>query len=312
MTLTPDELRAELDQILPRRTPDMKMTTMGAGSDDLEDGRRYLAATVAGGWGVPSWPAGMGGRGADPDEARTIGTVLREYAVPDLYAYAVGLGMVGPTVLAHGSEEQQQRWLHNIASGAEIWCQMFSEPEAGSDLGALRTRAQARPDGSLTITGDKIFISGADHDLTDNIVDDEIVFLSGRIDEKSEERALLLAVSGALDLPGEVVGVGIEDSDVLPPDEIRRQVTTSNHTRLPVYRERLDDVIGIVHAIDVVKALALGARAVLLGRSLLWGLAVNGEAGAGHVLDLLAAELDLAMALCGARSLADFTPDLIA
>lgn len=69
---------------------------------------------------------------------------------------------------------------------------------------------------------------------------------------------------------------------------------------------------GIRRGTDVVKALALGARAVLLGRPLLWGLAVNGEDGAGHVLDLLAAELDLAMALCGARSLADLTPDLIA
>ncbi len=69
---------------------------------------------------------------------------------------------------------------------------------------------------------------------------------------------------------------------------------------------------GIRRGTDIVKAIALGARAVLIGRPLLWGLAVNGEAGAGHVLDLLAAELDLAMALCGARTLADLTPDLIA
>ncbi len=158
MTLSPDEIRTELDQILPRRTPDMKMTTMGAGSDDLEDGRRYLAATVGGGWGVPSWPAGQGGRGADPDEAKTIGTVLREYAVPDLYAYAVGLGMVGPTVLAHGSEEQQQRWLHNIASGAEIWCQMFSEPEAGSDLANLAMRAERDGD-EWVMNGQKVWTS---------------------------------------------------------------------------------------------------------------------------------------------------------
>ncbi|MDH4363029.1 MAG: acyl-CoA dehydrogenase family protein [Acidimicrobiia bacterium] len=158
MTLSPDEIRAELDQILPRRTPDMKMTTMGAGSDDLEDGRRYLAATVAGGWAVPAWPAGMGGRGADPEEAKTIGTVLREYAVPDLYAYAVGLGMVGPTVLAHGSPDQQQRWLHDIASGTEIWCQMFSEPEAGSDLANLAMRAERDGD-EWVLNGQKVWTS---------------------------------------------------------------------------------------------------------------------------------------------------------
>ncbi|MFN8638522.1 MAG: alpha-hydroxy acid oxidase [Dehalococcoidia bacterium] len=69
---------------------------------------------------------------------------------------------------------------------------------------------------------------------------------------------------------------------------------------------------GVRRGTDVVKAIALGARGVLLGRPLLWGLAVDGEAGARHVLELLAGELDLAMALCGAATLGDLTPDLIA
>lgn len=68
---------------------------------------------------------------------------------------------------------------------------------------------------------------------------------------------------------------------------------------------------GVRRGTDIVKALALGARAVMLGRPLLWGLAVNGEAGAGHVLDLLIQEFDLAMALCGAATLEEITPDLI-
>jgi 4-hydroxymandelate oxidase len=69
---------------------------------------------------------------------------------------------------------------------------------------------------------------------------------------------------------------------------------------------------GVRRGTDIVKAIALGARAVLLGRPLLWGLAVDGEAGARHVLELLRDELDLAMALCGAGTLEDLTPDLVA
>jgi 4-hydroxymandelate oxidase len=69
---------------------------------------------------------------------------------------------------------------------------------------------------------------------------------------------------------------------------------------------------GIRRGSDVIKALARGAKAVLLGRPLLWGLALNGEAGVGHILDLITEEVDLALALCGCRSLADVTPDLLA
>ena len=68
---------------------------------------------------------------------------------------------------------------------------------------------------------------------------------------------------------------------------------------------------GIRRGTDIVKCIALGARAVMLGRPLLWGLAVDGEAGARHVLELLAAELDLALALCGASSLDDLSADLV-
>lgn len=69
---------------------------------------------------------------------------------------------------------------------------------------------------------------------------------------------------------------------------------------------------GIRRGSDVIKALARGAKAVLLGRPLLWGLTLNGEAGVTHILDLITEEVDLAMALCGCRSLADVTPDLLA
>ena len=90
------EVREALDALLERRTDETRLTSMGAGSDDLDDGRAYLAATVDGGWHVPTWPAEHGGRNASPAENHLIGSVLREYVVPDLYPFAIGLGMVGP------------------------------------------------------------------------------------------------------------------------------------------------------------------------------------------------------------------------
>ena len=149
--LTEDGIRATLDGMLERRTAETRLTTMGAGSDDLDDGKAYLAATVEGGWHVPTWPDHYGGRGASPQENALIGRVLREYVVPDLYPFAIGLGMVGPALLAHGTDAQRDQWLHDIASGREIWCQMFSEPDAGSDLANVAMRAE--PDGDEWVLG---------------------------------------------------------------------------------------------------------------------------------------------------------------
>jgi len=69
---------------------------------------------------------------------------------------------------------------------------------------------------------------------------------------------------------------------------------------------------GIRRGTDILKALALGARAVQVGRPVLWGLAVDGEAGARHVLELLRTEFDLALAMCGCHNVGEITPDLIA
>ncbi|MFN0026188.1 MAG: acyl-CoA dehydrogenase family protein [Acidimicrobiales bacterium] len=157
---TEAEIRQQLSEILQPRRADERMSTMGAGSEDLESGRRYLAATVEGGWAVPTWPTDRGGRDASPEEAALIGRVLRNFAVPDLYVYMIGLGMCGPALLAHGSEAQQQQWLRPIADGSQIWCQMFSEPEAGSDLANLALRA-VRDGDEWTLEGQKVWTSRA-------------------------------------------------------------------------------------------------------------------------------------------------------
>ena len=135
---------------------------MGAagGDDELEAGRRYLATLAEGGWSTPGWPEACGGRGATPEEASAIASELARYDAPDLYPFAVGLALVGPTLLVHGTEEQQRRWMPRIASGEEIWCQLFSEPDAGSDLAGLAARAE-RDGERWVVTGQKTWSSRA-------------------------------------------------------------------------------------------------------------------------------------------------------
>ena len=103
--------------------------------------RRTSRALAGSGLAVPSWPEEYGGLGATPEQVGIVRGELAAFAVPDLYPYLVGLELVGPTLLAHGRPDQCARWLPAIASGEEIWCQLFSEPGAGSDLAGLSTRA---------------------------------------------------------------------------------------------------------------------------------------------------------------------------
>src|SRR3954447_8271112 len=154
------EVRAALSQRLQPKSEDSGFSFLGAGQDDLEAGRHLLATLRDGGWGVPTWPAEWGGRDATPGQAAVVAQELSRFEVPDLYPFMVGTALVGPTILEHGSEEQQTRWLPAIASGAEIWCQLFSEPDAGSDLAALSCRA-IRDGDVWRVSGQKVWSSRA-------------------------------------------------------------------------------------------------------------------------------------------------------
>ncbi|HEV3354641.1 MAG TPA: acyl-CoA dehydrogenase family protein, partial [Acidimicrobiales bacterium] len=154
------EVRAALGARLQERRADAGFSFLGAGQDDVEAGRDLLAALADGGWAVPTWPGRWGGRDATAEQAAIIAAELARFDVPDLYPFMVGLALVGPTLLAHGTDLQQARWLPAIASGAEIWCQLFSEPDAGSDLAALSCRA-VRDGDVWRITGQKVWSSRA-------------------------------------------------------------------------------------------------------------------------------------------------------
>jgi alkylation response protein AidB-like acyl-CoA dehydrogenase len=111
------------------------------------------------GWGVPTWPKEWFGRGLTSD----LGAVVtREIRAAGAVGPPAGLGLMlaGPTIVAHGSEEQKQRYLRPIVTGQEAWCQLFSEPGAGSDLASLQCRAVKDGD-EWVVNGQKVWTSGA-------------------------------------------------------------------------------------------------------------------------------------------------------
>ena len=156
------DLRARAHAVFTERLAPRRAGThpsiLGAGNDDLAAGREYLGALAGSGLAAPMWPAEYGGLGATPEEVGIVRSELAAFAVPDLYPYLVGLELVGPTLLTHGTPEQCARWLPRIATGEEIWCQLFSEPGAGSDLAGLAARA-ARDGEEWVVNGQKVWTS---------------------------------------------------------------------------------------------------------------------------------------------------------
>ncbi|MCW2998901.1 MAG: acyl-CoA dehydrogenase [Solirubrobacterales bacterium] len=115
-----------------------------------------------GGWAGVHWPVEYGGRGATMVESAIFYEELARSGHP-LPANVLGLLLGGPTLMVWGTPEQKDRYLNPILSAEEIWCQGFSEPEAGSDLGAVKTRAVEQADGSFLVTGQKVWTSGAQY-----------------------------------------------------------------------------------------------------------------------------------------------------
>jgi alkylation response protein AidB-like acyl-CoA dehydrogenase len=131
--------------------------------DDLAEtvafGRRWQADLAADRWVGVTWPTDVGGRGLGPLENYVVIEELARARAPELVG-RIGVNLVGPTLMAHGSEEQRARFLSRILSAEELWCQLFSEPDAGSDLASLSTRA-VPVDGGYLVTGRKVWTSYA-------------------------------------------------------------------------------------------------------------------------------------------------------
>jgi alkylation response protein AidB-like acyl-CoA dehydrogenase len=107
-----------------------------------------------------TWPAELGGRGLGPIEQVTANQEISRAGVPGVLD-VIGIGMLGPCIIAHGSEEQKARYLGPMLHGDEVWCQLFSEPGAGSDLGAVQTRARPTDDGGWSLNGQKVWTTNA-------------------------------------------------------------------------------------------------------------------------------------------------------
>src|SRR5882724_6317806 len=127
--------------------------------DIVEVGKAWQKKKADGGWACLHWPKEYGGRGATPIE-RVIWQQEEGVYGKLTQPFQIGEGMCGPTVMAFGTEDAKRRYLPKLASGEEIWCQLFSEPSAGSDVAGLRTRAERDGD-RWVINGQKIWTSGA-------------------------------------------------------------------------------------------------------------------------------------------------------
>jgi alkylation response protein AidB-like acyl-CoA dehydrogenase len=155
LTLSPseeefrDEVRAWLEDNHPGPEPEGDL-------DEVIAFRRVWQHKLhEGGWAGISWPKEYGGRGATMiEQAIFVGEAAR-LGMPSP-ANVLGLAMGGPVVIAHGTEEQKQRYLEPILTADEIWCQGFSEPESGSDLASLKTRAVKDGD-EWVVTGQKVW-----------------------------------------------------------------------------------------------------------------------------------------------------------
>ena len=128
-------------------------------ADEVDFGRRWQGRLAGAGYVGVTWPVAFGGRAADPAFNFIVQEELARARAPELVG-RIGVNLVGPCVLAHGSDAQKQRWLPSILNAERLFCQLFSEPDAGSDLASLRTRAVPAP-GGWRLHGRKVWTSYA-------------------------------------------------------------------------------------------------------------------------------------------------------
>ena len=154
---TPDEaaFRAQAREWLERNKP--AGSRMGRHGEDVAESRAWSRKLYDAGYAGLTWPKEYGGGGAPYSHQAIFLEELARAEAPQ-HLGVIGLGMAGPTIIAHGTEQQKARHLQKILTAEEIWCQGFSEPGAGSDLSSVRTRADLRGD-RFVVNGQKVWSS---------------------------------------------------------------------------------------------------------------------------------------------------------
>ena len=151
--------RAELRAWIGANLPEEQRGGRGGARRFEEFGREWSRKLYEAGYAGLTWPKEYGGAGA-PYSHQAIFYEETAAAEAPPHVGVIGLGMAGPTIMVHGTDAQKERYLSKILSAEEIWCQGFSEPDAGSDLAAARTRAELRGD-RFVVNGQKVWSSFA-------------------------------------------------------------------------------------------------------------------------------------------------------
>jgi alkylation response protein AidB-like acyl-CoA dehydrogenase len=250
--------------------------------EELASAKAFQAALYDAGYAGISWPADYGGQGLGQAEQQIFAEEAAGYDLPSR-PFMVGIGMCGPTLVDLGTPAQRQRYIRPLLRGEEIWCQLFSEPGAGSDVASLQTRA-VRDGAEWVLTGQKVWTSGAQYS--------DFGAVLARTDPGQPKHAGLTMFVLDMHQPGVTVRPLVDmtgsapfnevflDQARVPADEVlgevgggwRAAVTMLSHERLSIGGMRLRRSAGVSYASLVARARRLGAAADPLVRDSLAGL----------------------------------------
>src|ERR687894_937857 len=156
------EYRAKVRSWLEQHAAEAPQRRGREDAESVAAHREWQGKLASAGLAAVTWPAEYGGQGLGPLHQVVLNQEIGRAGVPGLFD-VIGVGMLGPTLIAHGTEEQKQRHLGPMLAADEVWCQLFSEPAAGSDLAGIQTRARRQDDGSWRLSGQKVWTTNAQH-----------------------------------------------------------------------------------------------------------------------------------------------------
>jgi alkylation response protein AidB-like acyl-CoA dehydrogenase len=156
------EARAWLEANFPKSLAGKGALAMSERQSQSAELATWRAAIGAKGWATPTWPAEYGGGGLSPAQARVLAQEMAKAQAFNPLLFGMGITMIGPTILDYGTEAQKSQHIPPIVRGEVQWCVGYSEPNAGSDLASLQTKAVDAGD-HWVINGQKTWTSGAQY-----------------------------------------------------------------------------------------------------------------------------------------------------